>query len=996
MMRKKSFCLSILCLICFFIGFIGLNTAYAMQQTVIIQGKIEGTGFNNTQWQADDNGDAFAFVSESRNYESTVTTKNAIKGSYSVAFNASKIANAGDGGNIQLVVALGADKKEQIPLNSNDAYFNTKNSDTVYLAFAGTKIYIFDRSQGDGNPSYIDKEGGSGVNELGTSYWKHVYNFYSAKSLSLSTAHFKFEVVDDEMVDTIKVYVAGSANFADNPDCTVTLHQNDVANGFLQFSQPISSYVQGLTNSHCINNLKINGDTVNKDDLEILGDENKVAFIDAVKSTMYDSGVDSKIISKFKVSDADVESAEEVFSLKFDSKRFATETNDHYWGLVFGVDESGDLSTGSEIKFNRLGTSNASINGGICAYHCTVSTVALTPLTYTIKGYKGGRVEVTYNDYSSCSGHTSIYENIDLNGKVAFKIFNSSEFDNGYWEISNVSFSFSGLIEKALELKIGAVDNPTLIVGDSVKLTTNMECKLDVIDGEEVATLDGDVLTALTPGTVVVKATMIDDESVSALFSIEVTDEINYNYEYKNEFESIQDINNAKNTSDFYVVESASGNIEINNSLNFRSTVGNTPAQVGLIVPFTHNYQSGTVFDITFTVTIENANKDVRNQNYYCGFAFGLDEIGSNPLGESSGALLINCVKSEIYKDGVLVKPTYVTQNQPGAQTTYASDYFGCYADSTCPLTVRLVAKSDGTLEYYRGIVYKRFGQNDIGTYVSDLFATYSGFDFNGYVSMFTNNSTIYKYTSDGNIKEDSCEVKFDNLIVNGNYRMDKDMVPEVKGLGIERVDDLLHTELPIILDYYIYTVPNLKAYHDYTVEVISGNASIDSQNRLVTTGAGTVKLKITSLANPASFKEIELNIGELKIESISLDKDLFKNLTNDSQAFYINAKLVGENTYIAEYLKIEYEVIEGPVSIINGYLYINGTGNAKIRVYSHYLPSVENIVEFSIADGDIQYQAQSQWGITEYALYIGIPALAIAIVSCVIIIIKKNKKREK
>ena len=994
-MTKKNYLnliiLSIICSFCFIFGFVGITGVSAMEESVVVQAKLEDTGFKNVHWEADDNGDVFAFVSENRDYESTVTTKSAISGNYSVTFNASKNVDASDGGNIQLIIALGADKKEEIPLNNRDAYFNTKNNDTVYLAFAGTKIFIFDRNQGDENPSYSDQNGGSGVNELGTSYWKHVYNFYSAKSLGLSTAHFKLEIVDGETADTLNIYVSSSTSFANVPDCQVVLHQNDVANGYLQFSQAISSYVSGLKNSHCINNLKINGDRVKKEDLEILGDEKKVAFIDAVKFTLFDNSVSSKIISKFKVSDSGLASGEEVFSLTFDSKRFGAYNDSHYWGLIFGIDESEDLSTGTEIKINRIG-----FNGQVCVYHCTDNPIALTPYTYTLKGYKGGRVEVSYSDHSDCEGHTVVYENVDLNGKVAFKIFNNSGLEGGYWEISNMSFSFSSIMEKKLELKIDNNDNATLVVGDVVKLSTNMECKLEIVSGEEVAMLDGDILTALSVGDVIVKATLVEDDSVSVTFLIKVVEGTNYNYEYKNDFASKQDITNDKNSSDFYVVNGTSGIIDINDALLFKNTLGEKPVQVGLNVPFTHNYLSDIVFDITFTVTIENGDKNVRNQNYTCGFAFGLDEMDSNPLSDGAGAILINCVKSEIYKDGNVVKPTYVTQNQPGATTTYANDYFGCYADSTNPLTVRLVAKSDGTLEYYRGIAYKQFGKSDIGTYVTDLFATYSGFDFNGYVSMFTNNSSLNQYIEEGVTKDDACDVKFDDLIVSGNYRMSDNFVPEVKGLGLSNTLDLLHTELPIELNYYVYTKPNIDAYRGYSVQVVSGNASLDSQNRLVTTEAGVVKLRITSVSNPAVFREIDLNIGELKIDSISLNEDLFKNLTNDSQAFFMNARLEGVNTYITEYLTICYEVLEGPVSVIDGYLYINGVGDAKIRLYSKYLPSVEKVVEFSITDGDLQYQQNFNWGVVEYLLYVGIPVFVVAIISCVIIIIKKNKRRAK
>ncbi len=989
MIKKNYFkiiVLSIICLFCFVIGFVGINNAFAMKEPVVVQSKLEGTGFNSAQWTADDNGDVFDFVSEQNNYESTVTTVNPLSGSYSVVFSVQGLAGT-DAGSIQMVVALGAQEKVGIPLNNNEAYFNTPDNNTVYLGFAGTKVFIFNR---DGD--YEDNDGGNAYNELGTNYWKHLYNYYSNKGLALSTSSFKFEVVSGTTEDTLNIYVSSSMSFSDTPDCSVTLHAKGVADGYLQFSQPLVNYSNLVgaidNNSQRIANLKVNNNLVNKADLEVLGNATLVTFTGATKSTLFDSNNDSKIISTFKVDDTGLSNGEEVFSLTYTEKRLAGYTDNHYWGLVFGIDDSGDLSTGTAIKSNKMG-----FNGQVCVYHCTDNPIALVPFTITVKGYKGGRVEVSYNDYSTCTTHTVVYEDVELNGKVAFKIFDDSGLDGGYWEISNVSFSFSSIMEKDLELKIDNNDNAELVVGDVVKLTTNMECEFDIVEGEEIASLNGDTLTALSVGQVVVKATLVDDDSVSVLFPIQVVEGTNYKYEYKNNFASVQDMNSGKNSSDFYVVNGNSGTISINDNLAFKNTIGDAPVQVGLIVPFTHDYLNDVVFDITFTVTIGNGNKNYRNQNYTCGFAFGLDSMSANPLSAGAGAILINCVKAEIYKDGYVVKPTYVTQNQPGATTTYGSDAFGCYADSMNPLTVRLVAKSDGTLEYYRGIVYKQYGKNDIGTYVTDLFATYSGFDFNGYVSMFTNNKTLDKYEEEGALVDDTCEVKFDDLIVSGNYRMQEDFVPEVTDLGISNVTDLLHTELPIELNYYIYTVPNINAYHGYTVQVVSGNASLDSQNRLVTTGAGRVKLKITSVSNPDVFKEVELDIGELKIDSISLNEDLFKNLTNDSQAFFMNAKLEGVNTYITEYLTICYEVIEGPVTIIDGYLYVNGFGNAKVRVYSKYLPSVEKIVEFNIADADAQYSGGCASGLGSSFM---IPALTAILTATIIVLINKSKKKVK
>ena len=991
MKRIKYFsilCLAVMCAVCFTTGFLGANLANAYKETITLQTGLQESGLSDDFWLADDNNDNITFVSENKNFETTVSTNNAYSGSYSVAFKfGTGASDITDYDAAQRVIALGAERKEKIPLNYDDAYFNTQDDNTLYLAFSGKKVYVFDRNLTD----YEDLNE-FGLTFLGTYYWNCIYDFSAEHGgSSMHGANFELEVVSGQSSDVLNIYASKSADsLPATPNASITLHKKGVADGYVQFTQ-----LKSQATFVSFNKLIINDVLIRENDLTVFGNESLVQFIGATQTTLYDDNIDSKIISKFRISDEGVENGAQAFSLTFTSKRFATPNTTHNWGLVLGVDDSGNLSTGKQIIFAENGVI-ADTNGGRCVKHCDSNLQSLPNaiITYTIKGYKGGKVEVSYTDYTSCEGHTAIYNNVDFNGKVAFKIFSSSGLEDGFWEISNLLVSGSQVVDKDLVLKIENQDSATLLVGDCVKLSTNLECNLEIADGEEYATLNGQMLTALEVGEVKIKATLIEDQSVFVTYTIQIVEGSNYNFEYKNEFLSVQDIKNVKNSCDFYVINNGTGEIGINNALYFKNTIGLEAAQVGLITPFTHDYQSGIVFDITFTVSIENGDKNNRNKNYTVGFAFGLDQMDSDPLGQGAGAILINCVKAEVYNNGEYSKPTYVTQNQEGSQTTYGKDSFGCYADSTNPLTVRLVAKSDGKLEFYRGIVYRQYGKKDIGTYVSDLFATYSGFDFNGYVSMFTNNSKLDSYILSGEEVDDTYEVKFNDLIVKGNCRLDEGVVPEIKDLGINNTMDLLHTELPIEFDYYIYTVPNLEIFHGYTVEVVSGNATIDSNNRLVTTGAGMVKIKITSEIDPTRFKEIELNIGELQIEEIEVDKTLFDGLTSDSQAFYIAAKLKGENTYITEYLTIDYEVIEGPVSIIDGYLYINGSGNAKIRVYSRYLPSVENIIEFNILDADLQYKKNST-----VVIAVAISAsvvVAAGVVLTICLIKKKGKKRAK
>ncbi len=441
---KKTFYLNILLVLVMVFSVCLGSTSFVFAENSQ-ETKITVTDFNETNWEQNLPIDTSSidFVSEAKNYESTVSTTDTLTGSYSVEFSVGGLAG-GNGASLQMVIALGAESVTEMPLNSSVAYMNA-NANTIYLGFSGTRIYIFDRNSGDGNPSYSDKEGGSGQTELGTFYWKHLYNYYSAKGIAMTKANFKVEIIESETADTLNIYVASSASFNSTPDCSVVLHKKDIADGYLQFSQNFVNYGTAI-NSQRIVNLKVNNELVSKNSLEVLGNVDLVTISNTRPTdsiTIYDADyATSNVISNFAINDSSLSDGDEVFSLTYTGKRFATETDDHYWGLVFGVDKSGDLSTGTEIKFNRRGASNTT-GGGVCVYHCTSSIGALPNVTisFTIKGYKGGRVEVTYNDYSTCPTHTAVYENVDLNGRVAFKIFNDSGLEGAYWNINSISMT---------------------------------------------------------------------------------------------------------------------------------------------------------------------------------------------------------------------------------------------------------------------------------------------------------------------------------------------------------------------------------------------------------------------------------------------------------------------------------------------------------------------------------------------------------------------------
>lgn len=430
---------------------LAVSVLFGSLVTVVADGGIQNitsSDFNKTDWEQNLSGGnlGMSFVSESEDYETTVSTNQSYSGSYSVVFKRNTVNAPSDAESIQCVVALGADTQTKIPLNAVSAYWNTPNDNTIYIAITGIKIYIFDRNSGDGNDKYQDNGNG---NTLGTSYWKLLHNFYASKGATLHGANMKFEVVSGETTDQLKIYTSKSAEaLPTTPVATIDLHEKGVADGYVQFSQRKMG-----TSSFGFNNVKINDTVLQKSDLSVLGRTDLVTIEKTYptdKAKFYDVNITNEyVLSNFFVYDNGIEEGQEVFSLSFKSQRYSNEGENHYWGLVLGVDESGDLSTGKEIKFGKMGTFGADEKGGICVYQCTSSEGALPErlMNYTIKGYAGGKVEVIHDDksgYAPCPTHTDVFYNVDFNGKIAFKIFDNSGLDNGYWQVSNVSFNGQG------------------------------------------------------------------------------------------------------------------------------------------------------------------------------------------------------------------------------------------------------------------------------------------------------------------------------------------------------------------------------------------------------------------------------------------------------------------------------------------------------------------------------------------------------------------------
>lgn len=996
---KNIIALAILALTCFCLFFV-FNFSKVEAEEVFFTDEIAVSGFSEDRFSYySGERKSYAFLNEEKNYEATLVSEDTYSGNYSVSFSFERLRGT-DKESMQMVVVLGDDNSANVNLNNQVTCWNTTNDDSVILIFTGTKCYIFDRGVGnkdkDGNSDPMPKyeHNPDGIDTLGNVYCKLVYEFYSKKSIPLGNLNVKLLVNTDGAQDTLSFYFSKTTSFDDVADYTINLHKKGVADGYLKFSQPYCKYDGYEVNQFVVKN--INKDNIHVDNFNIKGDASRLkAYSISPYSSgqtsyqIYDNdisnGVNSSIVSTFSIDDSMANDNEKVFEMNFKLLRHGVENNSHTWGLAFAVDDK-DLSASDKIEINRTGYLNAS--SSICLYQCTSSilteNLASATISYKVTGYKGGRVVVEFIDVKpTCPKNHSIeYSGVDFNGKFGFFVFNKSTLDGSYLKISDFTFNGNANAGYELDLSIENTNGRSLIVGDSVRLYTNIDTTMQIVSGDKFATLSGSVLTAKEKGTVIVRATSVDNSKLYADFQIEITDDRNFNVNYENEFFGVQDINDGQNVCDFKVTCLDENAVSINNTLRFSNVHGNVPALVTYDVPFTANYIDNTVFDISFVV--KSSSRDL---NYYFGIAFGQDKPDCSPLSFGTNALVINALESKIYKDGSIVEPNYVTKNK-NEHTSYERDDFGCYCSELCPLTVRLVGKADGTLEYYRGITYETYKDGvriTKGTELKDLFATYSGFDFNGYVSLFAEAASL----------NEPYVVEFDNLKINANYKADNEFIPEIVDLGIENESqyNLLHTDRPIELKYYVYSRPNVDLYKEFKVEIIGGNASLDENNNLITKDAGRVYVKVSSVIDETRSKIIELNIGELEITDILIDESIFQNLTTESQEISVIPR-AESTTSLTKYLNIKVEVLEGNVEIINNYMYVKGAGDVKLRFYSEYLDSVEKTVTFSVADANLQYKTIN-W--TLYYISYIVPAVVVVVGIAVVLffVIKRKKKKE-
>ncbi len=725
------------------------------------------------------------------------------------------------------------------------------------------------------------------------------------------------------------------------------------------------------------------------------------------------------MVSRYKFVTEGLNANDKVFDITFTTIRYCDSTSNGYFGLAFGLDSQdenpasngknsvlmnyltlkayqGDGSTLQPLTSKESSAEDIGIYTGI-GHSYIIRVVAYA--NGKLELYRGWNFEYGGNTYShDINTVYATYENVKVDGYFAFGNWFSDGINRNITIIKDVSVS--GNVELGggniyfnqssfKYLTVGAnVDMPVVFrsIPNISGVTTNSACTFEVVDGASVAQIDGQKLETKAVGNVSVLAKSVVRPDISATINFEIFDYDSYNYYTHETFAGRGKLN--AGTWETYTTDTSDiTQITTNDSLCFVNAYndGNDVNKAVLDIPFSNNFDTGIVFDVTFT-TFSTADEEIqRSTAFKWGFMFGMQSHEDTIFDSNVGYIEITSSTASVYLGGKAITPHYVTQPTNEFEV-YATENLCAYADYNQPLTVRLVAKTDGTLELYRGQQYTTWDVKKY-TYLEDLFATYSGFDFNGYTAFFTNTTEDYA--------EYEYLVSIKDLYVNGNYLFtDNDF--EILSIEVDdaKLSDVLDTAVPIDIIGKVVSKPNIGFYHDFELSVERGNAFINENNQLITRGAEDIVIRITSKHDQKKFKDYNIRIGEFNISKISIVKEKFENVNNDTQPIDLIA-LVDANTYLEKYKAVKFEVLTDNAEIVCDQLRILGTGEVTIKATSIYDPTKSETFTFIVADADVQYSQLTGGLSLTVLIVIIVSSIVLATGACVLVIMLKKKRKK-
>lgn len=703
------------------------------------------------------------------------------------------------------------------------------------------------------------------------------------------------------------------------------------------------------------------------------------------------------VASNFKFSDDGLNAGDTVFDISFISE--ARKANQGInWGIMFGLENQSDPKTSLDVTSLNLSAASTSFtlgNGSEAAAlvkssgdgeNATPAYLYNSDCRIRIVGKKGG----TLDFYRQSVGENietlhSSYVGVNVNGYIA--LFNEGTIgaENDYAKYKQVSIE-ANVSYRVKSVKLNQAVFTNAEVGSVIELQStvltypiaNSGVVYSILEGAEVAQLieNGTKLKIVSDGKITVKATSVVDSSVSDSFTFTVKELKFENYRLKEGFSKL-------NESDWTLMDEDK-NISIDEGLyiskDFKSDA-NGSAKLVSNVQFATNPKLDTVFDITFKSDL--LGSQFRNPNFSWGLIFGMKDKNALAGDEGVGYVKIDYISTQSYLGGVKVAPQY-----KGDRTSENCDV---YCESPIGYTVRIVGNKDGTLDVYR--------QYSVYEKITDKFATYSGFDFNGYVA-FTTDSV--KATGEG--VNNDYSVCFSNVVLSGNVVIDDIYTIDNVVIDKEVFRDAIVSSIPLKCGGVVNSSPNLTVYRGIEYSLVSGSATM-TDGMLTITGEGKIKVRAQSKLDNTKFEEYEFTAILLQVTNIIVDLKNFEGITNDSQPIELIATLEC-NSLANKYQSVIWTVTSGNAEVVANQLRITGIGEVVLKVQSEYVPEKFKEIKFTVTDADDNQTDIGDDGKVHLAGTLSAPVITVIVIGSVVVaagivfgifmLIKKMKKNDR
>ncbi len=652
----------------------------------------------------------------------------------------------------------------------------------------------------------------------------------------------------------------------------------------------------------------------------------------SIEADLNYSSVDTNpytLVSNFKFAKAGLTNdTDVVFDITYTSTK-TTETGGFtgYVGMLFGMKNQSDTISSNGVYAMVVGYAGTKLFVGNGSTYTQVTDVTISdavanyyyggskvqsedfnvytknlPVTMRVVAYRNGTVELYRDFYDSVNGVyntitelVATYTGINVEGYVGFGAWGvPSDSDTNSITVDSVSGNIIVPEGSAITSNI-AFDLTTIMAGDTVTLSAtytsgtnavNPDCSFSIVAGEEYASITNGKLTGIQEGVVTIRVQSVELPTFYKDFDVNV--------------ERAYKVINAKlfDNNDDYVVKNDDTS-SVSPSVKYLSIDDNPYTLVSKYKFTKENLSSDAdkVFDISYTVK-KITNEGDRNFDGYVGMLFGMKTQDDTINSKGVYAMVISAAGTKLLLgSGNSCSQITGTLNNPAEKNYYLgnsktqSESFNVYVDNS-PITIRVVAYKDGTVELYR-----EFYDANNGVYnsIEELVATYVGIDVEGYIG----------FGAWGGTATDTRKNSIDNISVEGNLQIyDGDNVGEKITFNLEKINV---GDTNVALNAVYTSLVGGESTCGYKVLSGSENVTI-SDGKITAIKAGTAKIQIYSLQNPSFVKNYDIIVTDYLTENFTFSEDFLgefsinegdwtiKDLNNGNIG--ISDKIFFESTY--------------------------------------------------------------------------------------------------